>query len=220
MANAIARSYIDHSYSIRFQASSDLASFVTKQLDELRAKMESSSAKLAQFEKELNVISPEEKTSILTARLLQLNTEYTTAQGDRVKLEAAAKSVKSGSAEAVEASTQGEQVRRLADRIAEEQEKFAQAKEQYGPNHPEYKKAANRVAELQRQFEGLKGDITQRVDVEYRQAVNREQMLQQAVNETKKEFDSLNARSLEYKALKRDADADKTLYEELTKKDQ
>ena len=218
VANAIARSYIDHSYSIRFQASSDLASFVTRQLDELRAKMESSSAKLAQFEKELNVISPEEKTSILTARLLQLNTEYTTAQGDRVKLEAAAKSVKSGSAEAVEASTQGEQVRRLADRIAEEQEKFALAKEQYGPNHPEYKKAANRVAELQRQFESLKGDITQRVDVEYRQAVNREQMLQQAVNETKKEFDSLNARSVEYKALKRDADADKTLYEELTKK--
>ncbi len=218
VANAVAKSYMDHSYSIRFQASTDLASFVTKQLDELRAKMESSSAKLAQFEKELNVINPEEKTSILTARLLQLNTEYTAAQGDRVKLEAAAKSVKSGSAEAVEASTQGEQVRKLADRIAEEQEKFSQVKEQYGPNHPEYKKEANRVAELQHQFETLKGDITQRVDVEYRQAVNREQMLQQAVNETKKEFDSLNSRSLEYKALKRDADADKTLYEELTKK--
>ena len=102
--------------------------------------------------------------------------------------------------------------------MAEEQEKFAQAKEQYGPNHPEYKKAANRVAELQRQFEALKSDITLRVDVEYRQALNREQMLQQAVNETKKEFDSLNSRSLEYRALKRDADADKTLYEELTKK--
>ena len=218
VANAVARSYIDHSYSIRFQASSDLASFVTKQLDELRAKMESSSAKLAQFEKELNVISPEEKTSILTARLLQLNTEYTTAQGDRVRLEAAAKSVRGGAVEAIEASTQGEQVRKLTDRIAEEQEKFAQAKDQYGPNHPEYKKAASRVAELTRQLDGLRTDTMQRVDVEYRQAVNREQMLQQAVNETKTEFDSLNARSLEYKALKRDADADKTLYEELTKK--
>ena len=107
VANAVARSYIDHSYSIRFQASSDLTTFVTKQLDDLRARMETSSAKLAQFEKELNVISPEEKTSILTARLLQLNTEYTNAQGDRVKLEAAAKSVKGGSSEAVEASTQG-----------------------------------------------------------------------------------------------------------------
>jgi polysaccharide biosynthesis transport protein len=218
VANAVARSYIDHSYAIRFQASTDMAAFVTKQLDELRAKMENSSTKLAQFEKELNVISPEEKTSILTARLLQLNTEYTNAQGDRVKLEAAARSVKGGAAEAIEASAEGEQVRKLTDRIAEEQEKFAQIKDQYGPNHPEYKKAANRVTELQHQLEGLKTDTVQRVDVQYRQAVNREQMLQQAVNETKKEFDSLNARSLEYKALKRDADADKTLYEELTKR--
>lgn len=219
VANAIARSYIDHTYAIRFQASSDLASFVTKQLDELRAKMERSSAALAQFEKELNVISPEEKTSILTARLLQLNTEYTTAQGDRVKLEAAAKSVKSGSAEAVEASlVEGEQLRKLQDRLNEEQERFDQVKAQYGQNHPEYKKATARVAELQRQFDALRGQIVQRVDVEYREAVNREQMLQQAVNETKTEFDNLNSRSLEYKSLKRDADADKTLYDELTKK--
>ncbi len=51
-----------------------------KQLEELKAKMERSSAALAQFERELNVINPEEKTSILSARLLQLNTEYTNAQ--------------------------------------------------------------------------------------------------------------------------------------------
>ena len=219
VANAIARSYMQHTYAIRFQASTDLASFVTKQLDELRAKMETSSAKLAQFEKELNVISPEEKTSILTARLLQLNTDYTTAQSDRVKTEAIARSVRGGSPEAVEASPiEGEQFRKLEDHLNEEQEKFNQAKAQYGPNHPEYKKAAGRVSELQRQFEALKSEIVQRVEVQYRQAVNREQMLQQNLNETKAEFDSLNSRSLEYKALKRDADADKTLYEELTKK--
>ena len=219
VANAVAKSYMQHTYAIRFEASTDLASFVTKQLDELRAKMETSSAKLAQFEKELNVISPEEKTSILTARLLQLNTDYTTAQSDRVKIEAIAKSVRGGSPEAVEASPiEGEQFRKLEDHLNEEQEKFNQAKAQYGPNHPEYKKEAGRVAELERQFEALKSEIVQRVEVEYRQAVNREQMLQQNLNETKSEFDSLNSRSLEYKALKRDAEADKTLYEELTKK--
>jgi len=219
VANAVAKSYMNHTYSIRFQASTDLASFVTKQLDELRAKMETSSSALAQFEKELNVIDPEQKTSILSARLLQLNTDYTTAQSDRVKIESVARLVRSGSIEGIEAShDEGEQFRKLEDHLNEEEEKFDQAKTQYGPNHPEYKKAAARVAELQRQFEALKREIVQRVEVEYRQAVNREQMLQQNLNQSKAEFDSLNSRSLEYKALKRDADADKTLYEELTKK--
>ena len=177
------------------------------------------SAKLAQFEKELNVVNPEDKTTILTARLLQLNTDYTSAQSDRVKIESIDKMVRSGSVEGIAGDRdEGEQFRKLEDHLNEEQEKFNQDRTQYGPNHPEYKKEASRVAELQRQFDALKGEIAQRVDAEYRQAVNREQMLQKAVNETKAEFDSLNSRSLEYKALKRDADADKTLYEELTKK--
>src|SRR5438067_10213286 len=43
-------------------------------------------------------------------------------------------------------------------------------------------------------------------------------MLRQAVNETKSEFDRVNARSFEYQALKREAEADKGLYEELVRK--
>ena len=55
--------------------------------------MEKSSGAVAQFERELNVINPEQKTSILSARLLELNTEYTKTQADRVKKEAAYNSV-------------------------------------------------------------------------------------------------------------------------------
>ena len=54
--------------------------------------------------------------------------------------------------------------------------------------------------------------------MEYREALDREQMLQKAVAETKAEFDRLNARSFEYQTLKREAEADKKLYEELVRK--
>jgi capsular exopolysaccharide synthesis family protein len=43
-------------------------------------------------------------------------------------------------------------------------------------------------------------------------------MLEKAVADTKAEFDRLNARSFEYQALKREAEADKNLYEELITK--
>jgi capsular exopolysaccharide synthesis family protein len=43
-------------------------------------------------------------------------------------------------------------------------------------------------------------------------------MLKKAVAETKAEFDRLNARSFDYQSLKREAEADKTLYEELIRK--
>ncbi len=218
VANGIADSYIQHTYDVRFRATSGLSAFMEKQIEELRAKMELSSAALARFERDLSVINPEEKTSILSSRLLQLNTEFTSAQADRVRKQAAYNSVKSGSLEAAQASTQGEQLRRLADRVDEAREKFSVVKAQYGANHPEYKKAGTQLTELERQFDALKSNIGQRVNLEHQEAINREGMLKDAVAETKTEFDHLNARSFEYKALKQEAESDKGLYEELVYK--
>src|SRR5208283_1883947 len=218
VANGVADSYIQHTYNIRFESAAELSTFMEKQIEELKAKMEKSSAALAQFEKDLSVINPEEKTSILSARLLQLNTEYTNAQADRVSKQAAYNSVKNGSMDAAQASTQGDQLRRLADHLDEAREKFATVAAQYGAGHPEYKKAHSQVAELERQLEALKANIEDRVGLDYKQAVNRESMLASAVAETKAEFDHLNARSFEYKALKQEAESDKGLYEELVRK--
>jgi capsular exopolysaccharide synthesis family protein len=218
VANAVADSYRQTTYLIRFRATADLSGFMEKQMEELRAKMERSSEALAQFEKDLNVINPEEKTSILSSRLLQLNTEYTSAQADRVRKQAAYDSVKGGSLEAAQASTQGEQLRKLADRVDEAKEKLAIIASQYGPNHQEYKKANSQLAELQRQFDALKANIAQRVEIEYQEAVNREAMLKGNVADTKAEWDAINARSFEYKALKQEAETDKGLYEELVRK--
>jgi capsular exopolysaccharide synthesis family protein len=218
VANAVAHSYVEHTYSIRFKSSASLADFMEKQLEELKAKMERSSAALAQFERELNVINPEEKTSILSARLLQLNTEYTNAQTDRVRKESAWKSVESGTLEAAQVSTQGENLKTLSAKLDEARQKFADTQTHYGPNHPEYRKAAVQVEEIERQLQQSRKNAAQRVEVEYHESMNRESMLQKAVAETKAEFDRLNARSFEYQALKREADADKSLYEELVRK--
>jgi capsular exopolysaccharide synthesis family protein len=218
VANAVAESYIQHTYDVRFRATAGLSAFMEKQMEELRAKMERSSAALAQYEKDLSVINPEEKTSILSSRLLQLNTEFTVAQADRVRKQAAYNSVKSGSLEAAQASTQGEQLRRLADRVDEAREKFSVIKAQYGENHPEFKKVGSQLTELQRQLDALKSNIGQRISLELTEAANREAMLKTAVAQTKSEFDRLNARSFEYKALKQEADGDKGLYQELVRK--
>ena len=198
VANAVAQSYREHTFEIRYRASADLTTFMDKQLEDLKAKMEKSSALVAQFEKEISVINPEAKANILTSRLLQLNTEYTNSQADRIRKESANNSVKGGSFEALEVSAQGEQVRQFAQRLADETEKFAAVKAQYGANHPEYKKAALKQAEMERQFESLKANVAQRVNVEFRDAKNREQMLQESVGQTKDEFDRINSRSFEY----------------------
>jgi polysaccharide biosynthesis transport protein len=218
VANEVALSYLAHSYRIRFKATESLSEFMERQLEELRAKMEKSSAALQQFEKELNVINPEEKTSILSARLLELNSEYTKAQANRVSREAAYDSVKDGTLEAAQVSTQGEALKRITENLNEANEKFAEVKRHYGVNHPEYQKAQTHVTELEAQTDATRASISQRVEIEFQEAVKRETMLSAAVQETKAEFDHLNERSFEYQTLKREAEGDKKLYEELIRK--
>jgi capsular exopolysaccharide synthesis family protein len=218
VANGIARSYLEHTYNIRFKSTASLSAFMEKQLEELKAKMEQSGGALMQFERELNVINPEEKTNILSARLLQLNTEYTNAQADRVRKEAAFKSIATGTLEAAQVSTQGDALKRLSEKLEEAEQKFAEVRSHYGPNHPEFRKASVQLAELKNQMLGSRENIGHRVEVEYREALNREGMLNKAVAQTKAEFDRINARSFEYQTLKRGAEADKTLYEELVRK--
>lgn len=218
VANAVAASYLHRTFEIRYNATADLSTFMEKQLEELRAKMERSGMALAQFERELDVINPEEKTSILSARLLQLNTEYTNAQTERVKKEAAWQSIQTGTLEAAQVSTQGDTLKAIESRLNDATQKFAEIKASKGANHPDYAKAAAEVAELQRQYQTARTSIVRRVETEYKEAVNREAMLHKAVVETKAEFDKINAKSFQYHSVKREADADRGLYEELVRK--
>jgi len=215
VANAVANSYVAQSYGQRVRSSASLSSFMGNQLDELKAKMERSSLALANYERGMGVVNPEAKTDILSARLMQLNTEYTGAQADRVSKEAAWNSIKSGSLEAAEISTQGESLRTLNDGLNEAKLHLAAVESTYGVRHPEYRKAASALVEEQKQFDEMRKNVSQRAEIDYRRSLDREQMLQKAVAETKSEWDAINGRSFQYQQLKQEADADKALYNEL-----
>lgn len=218
VANAVVQSYINHTFDLRYRATANQSSFMEKQIEELRAKMERSSEALSQFEKELNFINAEEKTSILTARLSQLNTEYTTSQGERMKRESALRSIESNDMDAALASTQGESLRKLIEHRNDVKQKFALIKAQYGANHPEYRKAFSQLSEVEQLVEQTRRSIVARVRSDYDQAVSREVMLRRALGQTKADFDRINSRAFEYQQLRREADADKKLYEELTRR--
>ena len=217
-ANAIAQSYLEHTYTIRLRSSASVSEFMERQLEELKAKMERSGKALAKFERDLSVVNPEEKTNILATRLLQLNADYTEAQSDRLKKEAAYDAVKGGSLDAALASTQGEPLRQMAEHLNEARENLAGVESFYGSKHPEYRRAQAKLDDAQASFDATRSGIVRRVEAEFDQAKQREDMAQQAVAGAKAEFDQTNARSFEYLAAKREADADKSLYEELMRR--
>jgi capsular exopolysaccharide synthesis family protein len=218
IANAIARSYIDHGRETRSRSSMEDAAFLETQIDQLKKNMEDSALALAGYEQKLGLINSEEKTSMLSARLLQLNTEYTDAENDRIRKESAYRSLLSGSDAAIEISPQATDLAHLASTLREDQQKMAKLRTIYGSNNAEYKQAANDLAEVTRQYSVLRTEIGHRIETDFRQALNREQMLSTALKQGKSNSDALSANSAEYQQLKREAVTNRTLYDELFRK--
>jgi capsular exopolysaccharide synthesis family protein len=125
---------------------------------------------------------------------------------------------KGGSPEALQVSSLGAPLAQLTEKLNEAKQRFSAVRSHFGAAHPEYKNAAEQVAEVQRELQETRQNIEQRIKIDYQSAMNRESMLQKAVAETKTEFDRLNAHSFEYQSLKREADTDKKLYQELIQK--
>jgi capsular exopolysaccharide synthesis family protein len=218
VANAVAQSYYEHTFDIRMKSSGALSAFMQAQLEELKARMESSGLALAKFEQQLNVINPEDKTNILSQRLLQLNEDYTKAQADRMAKQAAFKAMKDGSVAAAMVTEQGEDLGRLQDKVNVAKQKLADVSAVYGPNHSEYRKAKSDLDEVERQFEEARKNVGQRVEADYKESQAREDMLRQAVQTTKAEYDQLNSKQFEYQQLKREAESDKGVYADLERK--
>jgi polysaccharide biosynthesis transport protein len=218
IANAVAQSYLTQTYQLRIRSSGNLSSFMSLQLDGLKAKMEQSSLALAKFEKDMDVINPDQKTDILSSRLLQLNTEYTGAQVDRIRKQAAWDSIKNGTSGAADISPEGSALQKLSGDLNQAQQQLATIKATYGTKHPEYRKAASTLAEVQRQYDETRRNIVHDSEMAYRESDNREQMLEKAVAETKAEWDQINSRSFQYQQVRQEATADKALYDELTRK--
>jgi len=217
VANAVANSFMDHNFDLKVKSSGYLSVYVEKQLEELRARMEKSSNALAAFEKEMNVINPEEKTSLLTESIKTLNQEYLLAQADRVRKEAALNALQNGSVAAQMNSAQAGELERLQDRLDQANRNLADKSSIYGVNNKEYQKAANDVTELERQFEEARKTVNARVNSDYNEAVNKEQMLAKEVAKVKGEYENLNSHSFEYQTLKSAAENDKALYNQMQK---
>lgn len=219
VANAIAASYIRHAFDSRDVAFEQVSDSIRKELGTLKARMDKSTADLAQYEKELNMVDPEEGSTIQSARLKQLNEEYTKAQADRLRKQAIMNAVAgTDTIAAAEAAGHGDALDGALEHLNAAKQQFAAVKAIYGENYSEYRKAKDQVDQLEKTVKELTANAGDRAKVEYQQAMDDEQRLAAVLHSTKAEVDGLSARALQYEQMKRDADNDKKLYEDLERR--
>jgi succinoglycan biosynthesis transport protein ExoP len=215
VANAIADSYLREIFETRTREAGRLTSSMERQLIDLKQKMESTHNALMVYQRDLGTADPEQKTSVLVARLQALNTENSVAQADRIAKEAVYREAKDGSLPEVEVSGQSSDLSKDVEKLQIAKANLALVGATYGDKHPEYRKAAAQVEEASAALDESRRNVFSRIGVDYRQTLVRERMLSAAVAETKQQVDDLTSQSFDYLQLKHEADTAERVYEDL-----
>jgi polysaccharide biosynthesis transport protein len=215
VANAIADSYLRNIFETRIKEAGRLTSSMEQQLIDLKEKMQSTHDALMAYQRDLGTADPEQKTSVLVARLQALNTENSAAEADRIAKEAVYREAKQGSLPEVEVSAQSTDLTKDVEKLQVAKANLAMVGATYGDQHPEYQKAAAQVDEARAALDESRQNVASRIGVDYRQTLIRERMLSTAVAETKQEVDDLTAQSFDYLQLKHEADTAERVYEDL-----
>ena len=209
ISNTAVQTFIDQSFQSRHDAVMKSSEWLSRQLDDIRKKMEDSSQALSQFQQSIGVTDIDSNKSTFTEHMGELSRQQTQAQAERIQLQALLRNtVNPDSLPEVRTNPV---VIQLSQKLAEQKASLAQALVVYGSNHPTAKKLQSEVDELQSQLEIQKKAIVDSLRASLAAAQARESMMGAEMKGTGQELD----RMARYSTLKKEVEVNVELYNSL-----
>jgi succinoglycan biosynthesis transport protein ExoP len=218
VVNQLSNSYVDQYYKSEFQASTQISDFLASQLKELQAKVEESRRKLIDYQKENGIFGLDDKQNIVTAKLDDLNRDLTAAEADRVQKEVNYRLARSGQPELIARLETDNLVTKLRAQQADLENQMAQASVQLGPAHPKIIELSKQIAQVRQSVNAEVRRIGEQINYEYKSAMERERMLQAALETQKQAADRLSANVIQSDILRHEFETNRKLYEDLFQK--
>ena len=207
--NTLVQTFIDQSFRNRHDAIMKSSEWLSRQLDDLRKKMEDSSQALSQMQQSIGVADIDTNKSTFTEHMGELSRQQTQAQSEKIQLQALLKNV--NNPDSIPEVRSNPVVQQLSQKLAELRAELSQALVVYGGNHPTAKKLQSQVDELQSQLNIQKKAIVNSLRASYAAAETREGLMAAEMKGTSKELDKV----ARYTTLKKEVEANVELYNSL-----
>jgi capsular exopolysaccharide synthesis family protein len=209
--NTLVNQFIERDYRLRHEAIVQSSEWLQKQLDDIRQRMEASNQTLAEFQKSSGIAALGDNQNTFAEQMTELNRQLMQAQADRIQLQSYLSKFSGQASSSLPQISGNPVVQVLTQKLAEVRAQLAENLAVYGKNHPIVKKLQNQADELQSQLEAQRGAIVKDLKTSYTAAQAREQMMESQMKGTTKQL----ALMAQYTALKKEADANTQLYNNL-----
>src|SRR6266404_240596 len=218
VVNAHIATYMDQNLQSRYDATTHASTWLADQLGELKIKVQKAEDARIAYERQNQIWTLDDKQNITTQRLGDVNKELTEAQSERMKKESLYQFAKAGNLDAVPQVQSNSALVDLLKKRTETSAQYADALSQYGPNFPKVQRLQAQLKEADDSIEREKKKILDVLESDYQEVRQREVLLTQRLDQQKAEANLMAEKLVEYNILKREAEADKSLYDGLMTK--
>ncbi len=219
IVNAHIKNFIEQNFQSRYEATTRASTWLTDQLSELKIRVEKAEDARITYERQNQIWALDgDKQNVTTQRMADLNKELTDVQSERMRKQSLFEFAKAGDMDSVPQIRDNPVVQDLFRKRTEMYSQYADALSQYGPNFPKVQRLQSQVKEIEATAEKEKKSVIARLESEYREALQREELLTQALDQQKVQVNQMSERMVQYSILKREAEANKALYDGLLTK--
>ena len=223
VANAWAENFIEINLERKVQSTSYGRTALQRQLAEYKDRLDESQRQLVTYASNQEIInlpsqavgdgSTTQERSIVVDNLAALNSALNEATADRIAAEARFRQA-GGSGSSAEALS-NYAINNLRQKRAELESEYQELMVRFEPGYPQAQSLQSRIGELSRAIEREESRVSASVQAEYRQALAREQALQQRVSALKSDYLDLRRRSIQYNIFQQEVDTNRALYDGL-----
>ena len=217
--NAHLENYINQNIQSRYEATASASTWLASQLSDLKLKVEKSENDRISYERQNQIWSLDnDKNNMTTQRLSDLNKELTDSESETLKRRALYEYAESGALDAVPQLRDNILLQDMQRKRGDLSVQYTDAVNQYGPNFPKVQRIQAQIKDLEEQITKERKGIIVQLKSDYDEARARQELLSERLDQQKAETNAMSEKMVQYNILKREAEANKALYEGLLTK--
>jgi polysaccharide biosynthesis transport protein len=212
-ANTLANEFIEQNLESRWKTTERTSSWLARQLDDMKIKLEHSEDALQTYARNSKLIFTQEKTNVSEDKLRQLQQELSTAQAERIGKQSRYEIAKSSPPDALPDVLNDAGLRETQSKITELRRQIAELSTTFTPEHAKVKRVQAQMVTLQSAFQHDRSAILNRIRNEYEEVNRKEKLLAAAYDAQTGVVTGQGEKAIQYNILKREADSNRQLYD-------
>jgi len=217
-ANALANEYIDSNLQARWDAINHARQWLAQQLDETRAKLQTSEDQLLAYGRASNLMFTGDKENSEEEKLKQIQAALSEAEADRIAKQSAFKIASSTPADSVPQVIDNARLSDYQGQLADLKRQLAELEAEYTPEHPKVKRVQAQIDQLTSTMQTDRNNVLTRIRSEYQAAVMKENLLSAAYKQQAQVVLEQTQKTINYNILERDVETNRQMYDTLLQK--